>query len=122
MQILKNLESGDKICMLERVLYDLRQAGRQWNIHLDGILKKIGLKPTNADSCLYMFRQEGKLSLLVYVDDILLASEDEKWTENIIKKLSNEIPIKDLGKAKNFLGIKITQNQDEIKYFHNVDT
>jgi len=116
MQMLKNLQDGDKVCMLERALYGLRQAGRQWNIHLDKILKKIGLQPTNADPCLYMSRQKGKLLLvLVYVDDILLASEDEKWTEDIIRKISNEIPIKDLGKAKNCLGIQITQNQDEIK-------
>lgn len=102
--------------MLERALYGLRQAGRQWNIHLDGILKKLGLKPTAADPCLYMSRQKGKLLLvLVYVDDILLASEDEKWTESIIKSLSNEISIKDLGKAKNCLGIEITQDQDGIK-------
>jgi len=52
---------------------------------------------------------------LVYVDDILLASEDEKWTENIIRKISNKIPIADLGKAKNCLGIEIAQNQDGIK-------
>jgi len=66
---------------------------------------------TQTYECGSMFiyvQQEGKLSLiLVYVDDTLLASKDEKWTENIIKKLSNEIPIKDLGKAKNFLGIEI---------------
>jgi len=98
-------------------LYGFRHTGRQWNIHLDGILKKIRLQPTNADPCLYISRQKGKLLLvLVYVDDVLLASEDEKWTENIIRKISKEIPIKDLGKAKNCLGIEIAQNQDGIKY------
>jgi len=62
-------------------LYGLRQAGRQWNIHLDGILKKIGLQLTNADPCLYMSRQKGKLLLVLVYVDILLASEDEKWRE-----------------------------------------
>lgn len=61
-------------------------------------------------------KQKGRLSLvLVYVDDILIASEDLKWTENIINKLSNQIQIKDLGKAKSYLGIEISQGQEGIK-------
>jgi len=116
MDMLNNIQGGNKVCLLERALYGLRQAGRQWNIHLDKILRKLGLKPTVADPCLYMSKQKGKLSLaLVYVDDILLASEDFKWTENIIRKLSNEIQIKNLDKARNCLGIEIDQTQDGIK-------
>jgi len=116
MDMLNNIQSGNKVCLLERALYGLRQAGRQWNIHLDKILRKLGLKPTVTDPCLYMSKQKGKLSLvLVYVDDILFASEDSKWTEKTIRKLSNEIQIKNLDKARNCLGMEIDQTQDRIK-------
>jgi len=88
--------------MLERALYGIFI---KWN-------PKEDWAQTYKCRFVFMSRQKEKLSLvLVYVDDILLASEDEKWTENIIRKLSNEIPIKNLGKAKNCLGIEITKSR-----------
>lgn len=55
--MLNNLQGENKVCLLKRALYGLCQAGRQWNIHLDRIIKKLDLTPTAADPCLYRVGQ-----------------------------------------------------------------
>ena len=49
--MLKDLESGDKFCLLKKSLYGLKQAGRSWHVKLDGVLKRFGATPSNADPC-----------------------------------------------------------------------
>ncbi|XP_044014018.1 uncharacterized mitochondrial protein AtMg00810-like [Aphidius gifuensis] len=67
------------------------------------------------DGCLYICRKNNKLMLLVvYVDDILFSSSDEKWTQEFKVKLNKYFQIKDLGKANYCLGLEIKQNSEEI--------
>ncbi|KOC58648.1 Retrovirus-related Pol polyprotein from transposon TNT 1-94, partial [Habropoda laboriosa] len=67
----------DKVCLLRKALYGLKQAGRSWHGRLDKELKTFGLIPSRADPCLYyQGRGEDILIVLVYVDDILIASRN----------------------------------------------
>lgn len=45
--------------------------------------------------------------LLLYVDDILIASKDKVEVHRLKAHLSNEFKIKDLGDAKKILGMEI---------------
>lgn len=61
------------VCRLKKSIYGLKQSARCWNDRLDGVLKKMGFRPSVADPCLYTKVVSGKLVyLLVYVDDILV--------------------------------------------------
>ncbi|GJU46289.1 ribonuclease H-like domain-containing protein [Tanacetum coccineum] len=54
--------------------------------------------------------KEGKVSLLVYVDDIVIIGNNDKEIDEFKKFLSSKFLIKDLGKLKYFLGIEILEN------------
>lgn len=103
-----------RVCKLRKAVYGLKQAGRQWNIKLDAALKTFGLTKSKMDPCIYF---SGDLCLLVaiYVDDFLLFYKDEEKLRAIKDFLNREFQMKDIGPAKNCIGIKIRQGKDFIE-------
>ncbi|KAL0435616.1 UNVERIFIED_CONTAM: Retrovirus-related Pol polyprotein from transposon RE1 [Sesamum radiatum] len=61
------------VCKLERSLYGLKQASRQWNVELTVKLKAFGFIQSAHDHCLFTRQTaSGLMVLMVYVDDILV--------------------------------------------------
>lgn len=109
-RMLAEMQQGNEVCRLRKALYGLRQAGRQWHATLNKKLLDLGLKATNADTCVYSARH-GKdvMLLLVYVDDIIIASSNGDWTRSVIQDLQKDFKVRDLGPARYCLGIEIEQ-------------
>jgi hypothetical protein len=62
---------------LTKSIYGLKQASSQWYIKFDKTIRKFGFKENEEDNCIYAkFRNEKYIFLVLYVDDILLASSD----------------------------------------------
>ena len=114
-KLLSQIEQCDAVCKLKKALYGLRQAGRQWHRELDTALREIGLKPTSSDPCVYIDKSHGDTYVLVYVDDILIVSNDEDRVKVIKNKLARKFRIKDLGLAHHCLGIKIEQERNQVR-------
>lgn len=55
-----------------------------------------------------------RLFLLVYVDDLLIASSNANWINQVKQGLGRAFELKDFGPAKYCLGIEIKQTEDEI--------
>ncbi|RVX03502.1 Retrovirus-related Pol polyprotein from transposon TNT 1-94 [Vitis vinifera] len=76
----KNFESNDSkklVCRLKRSIYGLKQASRQWYRKFDQVITSFGFKENTVDQCIYFKFSGSKFIILVlYVDDILLASSD----------------------------------------------
>jgi len=63
------------VCKLDKALYGLKQAPRAWYARLCGKLQQLGFVPSKADTSLFYYRKGGnRLFVLVYVDDIIVAS------------------------------------------------
>lgn len=63
---------GPKVCRLNKALYGLKQSSRVWNAKLDTALKKLGMKQSKYDPCLYHKINNGKiLFVAIYVDDLM---------------------------------------------------
>lgn len=77
--MLEKFEEGNKVCLLKKSLYGLKQAGRNWHATLDKALRKYGATPCDADPCIYKISEGDDLVLIaVYVDDIIMASKNKK--------------------------------------------
>ena len=54
--------------------------------------------------------------LLLYVDDMLIASKSRSAIDKLKKELSSEFEMKDLGKAKKVLGMKIERDRKSVRF------
>jgi hypothetical protein len=99
-------------CRLKKSIYGLKQASRQWNIKFDETIKIFGFKENVEDNCVYVKFKKGKfIFLILYVDDILLASNDVRLLQETKGFLSSNFDMKDLGEASYVLGIQIHRDR-----------
>ena len=103
------------VCKLDKALYGLKQAPRAWYSRLSTQLQQLGFIPSKADTSLF-FYNKGNIIIfvLVYVDDIIVASSSPSSTACPLKNLKMEFALKDLGDLHYFLGIEVKQMKDGI--------
>jgi hypothetical protein len=103
----------DKVCLLKRSLYGLKQSPRQWNNRFNEFMQRIGYERSKYDSCVYykILLSGDYIYLLLYVDDILIASKDKEQVCELKTLLNSEFEMKDLGDAKKILGMEITRDR-----------
>lgn len=105
-------DGTQKVCRLKKSLYGLKQASRIWNHKLNAVLIKFGLCRSKVDECIY-YRVDGRSMLIVavYVDDILIFSNDVNIKNKLKRNLQDEFKMKDIGAAKFILGMEIIRNK-----------
>lgn len=109
-------EQGNMVCKLNKSIYGLKQASRQWNLKLNAALLEIGMSRSLIDPCIYykIQNKDDILFITVYVDDCLLFFNNEETAEDIKDKLKKKFYMKDLGIAKQCIGYRITQGTNAI--------
>ena len=101
------------VCKLKKSLYGLKQAPRQWYKKFDSFMVSHGYKRTDADPCVYIQQFTGGnfIILLLYVDDMLIVGQDVAMIRKLKSDLSKSFDMKDLGPAKQILGMEITRDR-----------
>ena len=101
-----------KVLLLKKSLYGLKQAPLCWNKRINEYLVSLGFKRLFADPAVYS-RGAGKKQIIVglYVDDLLLFSQDMAEIAKVKAWLSREFPMKDLGVVSQVLGIKVSHDK-----------
>jgi histone deacetylase 1/2 len=98
------------ICKLDKALYGLKQAPRAWFSRLSDKLHALGFSPSKADMSLFFFRRpKVVIFVLVYVDDIIVASFSSDATKALLRALQSDFSLKDLGDLHFFLGIEVNK-------------
>ncbi|KAI5708540.1 hypothetical protein M8J77_024816 [Diaphorina citri] len=99
---------GGKYCRLLKSIYGLKQASRVWNLELDSFLKELNFVQSKYDPCVYLRKQGNScIYIAVYVDDLLIFSNDKSDKKKLKDNLMNRFQMKDLGKAHYILGYRI---------------
>ena len=105
-------EGNHLVCKLNKSIYGLKQASRQWYIKFDGVISSYGFVESILDHCIYQKTSGSKICFLVlYVDDILLASNDKGMLHEVKQFLSKNFDMKDMGEASYVIGIKIHRDR-----------
>jgi hypothetical protein len=98
------------VCKLDKALYGFKQAPRAWYSGLSARLQHLGFTPSKADTSLIFFSRGGvQMFVLVYVDDIIVASSSQAATVASLKDLEKDFALKDLGVLHYFLGIGVNK-------------
>ncbi|KAJ8715602.1 hypothetical protein PYW07_010084 [Mythimna separata] len=104
-------ECGKEVCRLNKSIYGLKQASRQWNLKLTSMLKKLGLKSTSLDPCVYYINDNGSiLYILIYVDDLLIFYNNIEKGKEMKEQLQSYFKMKVLGPVNHFIGWRVSQN------------
>ena len=93
-----------KIVKLNKSLYGLRQASRQWHAMLKKCLLALGFEQCLADSCVFRLIRGGivVLILVVRVDDIFAVGKER--CDQFGEGLNRMVPVKNLGELKWYSG------------------
>ena len=111
----ENKQKTYHVCKLDKALYGLKQAPRAWYSRLSMQLKRLGFTASKADTSLFIYSKANTVMfVLIYVDDIIVASSSQSATNALLSDLSSQFALKDLGDLHFFLGIEVKKIQDGI--------
>ncbi|KAK7605170.1 hypothetical protein V9T40_007028 [Parthenolecanium corni] len=107
-----------KVSKLLKAIYGLRISPKCWNRKFTGVAESVGLRADDKDLCLFTWREESRfITLLLYVDDMLLTGNDNWKIDDIIKQLGQVFKITILGEPKEFLGVEIIRDREKKEMF-----
>ena len=97
---------------IKKSIYGLKQAFRQWYLKFDHVISDFVFKEIVDDQYIYhKFKESRLIFLVLYVDDILLASNDMVLLLDTKSLLSKNFEMKDLEKASFVIGIQIQRDR-----------
>ena len=102
------------VCKLKRSIYGLKQASRQLYIKFNDTIVSFGFKENIGDQCIYLKVSGSKfIFLILYVDDILLVTNDLGLLSETKRFLSSNFEMKDMGEVHYVLGIEIFHDRSQ---------
>lgn len=103
------------VCGVQKSLYGLKQASRQWNVKLIEALLVVGFQQSRFDYSMFTKKKgDSLLVLLIYVDDLMITRNNEEMIIELKNLLNHKFKMKDLGELKYFLGLKVLRSREGI--------
>ena len=113
MEMPEGFEQQNKILLIRKGLYGLKQAAALWYDHAKATLAKLGLLPTISDVCLYTTKSKD-LFVLLHVDDFQVMGPNLAKIDNLMRALHESYKIKTV-RSDLFLGIRITEEKNHLR-------
>ena len=109
----EGFSSGDsQVCLLQRSLYGLRQAGRDWYQTLSTFLLDEGFTRSSNDFCLFTTRgtNDAMIYVLFWVDDIIIGFRCQDEVDKLRSRFSERFKMDDRGALFWCLGMQVKQS------------
>ena len=88
------------VCKLNKSIYGLKQGSRQWHLKFHEVVSSFGFEENVMDNCIYHKISGSKICFLVlYVDDVLLATNDVGTLYEVKQFILKNFDMKDMGEA-----------------------
>jgi hypothetical protein len=109
----RGFKEPGKVCLLNQALEGTKQAAYLWQTNLNEFLvNDYGMTRSSVDPCLYRKETEnGKLILIVWVDDIAVATETQEAFEHFYNAFSTRWRTKRIDNMDKFIGIEINRDK-----------
>ena len=102
----------EMVCLLQKAIYGLKQSGARWEARLVQYLLGAGFERCDVDPCLYLLRRNGEtLLLVVYVDDLIMATSTIALRQEVVSDLTKNFKLKDTGDLDWVFGTSIVQSK-----------
>nr|CAD1838543.1 unnamed protein product [Ananas comosus var. bracteatus] len=105
----------EKVYLLRKALYGLRQAPRAWYSKMDEHLLGLDFKKSLSESTLYVKNNVSYLVVVsLYVDDMLVIGSNSDQITAFKQEMMKRFEMTDLGEMSYFLGMEVRQTQNEV--------
>eukprot|EP00924_Labyrinthula_sp_SR-Ha-C_P004834 snap_masked-scaffold_1-processed-gene-13.26-mRNA-1 protein AED:0.58 eAED:0.58 QI:0/0/0/0.5/1/1/2/0/519 len=94
----------------KQALYGLKESPLYWCKEISSTVKNLDFEVNVKESTIFVHRTR-RIIILLYVDDILFASDEENQLNWILKKLKEVYDIKNTAEVKNYVGFEIFENE-----------
>ena len=95
-----------RVCRLRQALYGLKQAPRAWFAKFSSTISQHGFSGSSFDTTIFLRRSDhGITILLLYVDDMIITSDDMQGIQDLEHFLGLQFERKDLGPLNYFRGL-----------------
>jgi hypothetical protein len=99
------------VCHLRRSLYSLKHAPRAWFQCFTSVVTTTSLSASAHDPALFIHVSPCGRTLLLYVDDMIITSDDPEYITFVKAHLIDQFLLSNLNPLRYFLGIKISTSK-----------
>ncbi|CAI7877875.1 unnamed protein product [Closterium sp. NIES-53] len=111
-------EDGDAICLLQKSLYEIKQAPRLWQQYLHTVLIELDFQQLPHDQGMYHLESRGSFILRVaYVDDLLYTRDNTELLDLLEQDIKEKLEVTIDHDFTQFLGLNVSQTTDTIHLF-----
>jgi Reverse transcriptase (RNA-dependent DNA polymerase) len=110
----------DSMCFkLNKSIYRLIQAAREWNRRFNSEMINLGFKINNVDPCLFYMEDKGKICIVcLYIDDMIITG-DVRLMVKTVEGLRKVFEVKVQYTIKDFLSCEIIKLPGEIHIYQS---
>ena len=113
-------DNSSLVFHLKKYFYGLKQTPHAWYAQMDSFILSTEFSRCHFENNFYAKRVNGHLSILViYVDDLILTSNDPKLINHVNSILKKKFDMTNLGYLHYFLGLQVFQYKECISLSHS---